>query len=272
MPNLGSDALPIWVPHVVRGGAGSLCTGLAAFGAYANPENQLPEYGLGVNNHWQRALRGIARGSVNQLADAHVDVDVAPSRTGYMPRRLRLLAVKAELKVCAGPKRGMAQAAAARPFGVTGRMLRYRVERYRAEGAGGLRARGGRSARCRAATARSASPAKPRPGRSTSRPGLGARGPAAGGGGGGSARACPGPKSMGRWPSRARRPTGILGTLVGRPGAFRAAKSPRDKPPPRPDAALTAAPACSPVRADRAGDARRTDGGGSAVARAAQRL
>lgn len=88
MPNLGSDALPIWVPHVVRGGAGSLCTGLAAFGAYANPENQLPEYGLGVNNHWQRALRGIARGSVNQLADAHVDVDVdvAPSRTGYMPR------------------------------------------------------------------------------------------------------------------------------------------------------------------------------------------
>jgi len=71
--------------HVVRGGAGSLCTSLAAFGAYANPENQLPEYGLGVNNHWQRALRGIARGSVNQLADAHVDVDVAPSRTGYMP-------------------------------------------------------------------------------------------------------------------------------------------------------------------------------------------
>ena len=69
---------------------------------------------------------------------------------------------------------------------------------------------------------------------------------------------------IGRWPSRARRPTGILGTIVGRPGAFRAAKSPRDKPPPRPDAALTAAPACRPVRADRAGDVRRTDGGGSA--------
>ena len=44
---------------------------------------------ISVNNHWQRALRGIARGGgVNQLADAHVDVDVdvAPSRTGYMPR------------------------------------------------------------------------------------------------------------------------------------------------------------------------------------------
>ena len=65
--------------------------------------------------------------------------------------------------------------------GVTGRMLRYRVERCRAEGVEGLRARGGRSARCRAATAKSASPAKPRPGRSTSRLGLGSRGPAAGG-------------------------------------------------------------------------------------------
>ena len=64
---------------------------------------------ISVNNHWQRALRGIARGSVNQLADAHVDVDVAPSRTGCVPRRLRLLAVKAELKEHAGPKRGMAQ-------------------------------------------------------------------------------------------------------------------------------------------------------------------
>ena len=41
---------------------------------------------ISVNNHWQRALRGIAGGSVNQPADAHVDIDVAPSRTGYMPR------------------------------------------------------------------------------------------------------------------------------------------------------------------------------------------
>ena len=183
-------------PHAVRGGAGSPCTGLAAFGACASPENQLPEHGLGVNNHWQRALRGIARGSVNQLADAHVDI-VNPSRTGYVPRRLRLLAAKAELKERAGPRRNMTQEAVARLFGVTGRMLRYRVERCRAEGVEGLRARGGRSARRRAATAGSASPAKPGPGRSASRPGLRAR---PGSRGEDAARARPRPKCTGRWP------------------------------------------------------------------------
>ena len=69
----------------------------------------------------------------------------------------------------------MTQEAVARLFGVTGRMLRYRVERCRAEGVEDLRARGGRSARRRAATAGSASPAKSGPGRSASRPGLRAR-------------------------------------------------------------------------------------------------
>ena len=75
--------------------------------------------------------------------DAHVDIDVALSKTRYVPRHLRLLAVKAELKERAKPKRDMTQEAVARLFGVTGRMLRYWVERYLAEGVEGLRARGG---------------------------------------------------------------------------------------------------------------------------------
>ena len=47
---------------------------------------------------------GIARGSVNQLTDEHVDIDVALSKTRYVPRHLRLLSVKAELKERAKPR------------------------------------------------------------------------------------------------------------------------------------------------------------------------
>ena len=81
-------------------------------------------------------------GSANRLADEHVDVDMALSETMYVPRHLRLLAVKAELKERAKPRRDMTEAVA-RLFGVTGRMLRYRAGRYLAEGVEGLRARGG---------------------------------------------------------------------------------------------------------------------------------
>ena len=80
---------------------------------------------------------------MNQLTDEHVDIDMALSKTRYVPRHLRLLAVKAELKERAKPKRDMTQEVVARLFGVTGRMLRYWVERYLAEGVEGLRARGG---------------------------------------------------------------------------------------------------------------------------------
>ena len=67
---------------------------------------------------------------------------MALSETMYVPRHLRLLAVKAELKERAKPRRDMTEAVA-RLFGVTGRMLRYRAGRYLAEGVEGLRARGG---------------------------------------------------------------------------------------------------------------------------------
>ena len=80
---------------------------------------------------------------MNQLTDEHVAIDVALSKTRYVPRHLRLLAVKVELKERVKPKRDMTQEAVARLFGVTERMLRYWVERYLAKGVKGLRAGGG---------------------------------------------------------------------------------------------------------------------------------
>ena len=56
---------------------------------------------------------GIARGSVNQLTDEHVGIDVALSKTRYVLRHLRLLAVKTEPEERAKPKSDMTQEVAA---------------------------------------------------------------------------------------------------------------------------------------------------------------
>lgn len=73
----------------------------------------------------------------------HEELDAAIERVRYMPRVVRMLAVRAEMAEQEKEHRDIPQATIARIVGVDPRTLRTWTDRFRAEGVEGLRARGG---------------------------------------------------------------------------------------------------------------------------------
>ena len=73
----------------------------------------------------------------------HEELDAAIERVRYMPRVVRMLAVRAEMAEQEKEHRDIPQATIAMIVGVDPRTLRTWTDRFRAEGVEGLRARGG---------------------------------------------------------------------------------------------------------------------------------